>query len=223
MDEIDTDLPTVAPAPIAVGRPQGVAAWFDANTRVVTAAVGAAALIAVGAAGWRYLERSKADRADRALGQAIAQSAQPGPAGQTALRQVASGYAGTPAGTTAAMLLASSLYDAGQYEQGIRLLRRADPPAAMHDGILTLTAAGETALGQGRDAARIYLGAAKDAADPQRTARLMSDAARAQLAAGDTAAALATWKSVAARGGDAAAEARVRLGSLEASAGIRTR
>src|SRR3954469_11869272 len=97
--------------------------WLQGNSRGIS---GAAIVVAVAAAGYWFYIRSqqiKTINAERSLVQAE-QSLQ---SGNTALatsdlQRVVSRYKGTGAGTEAAMLLAQTDYNAGKYQDGIKVL-----------------------------------------------------------------------------------------------------
>src|SRR3954469_550141 len=112
-----------ARAAVASDRGRDFMDWFQINSRYI--GIGAA-VVAVAAAGyWFYLrsEQIKTINAERSLVQAE-QSLQ---SGNTALatsdlQRVVSRYKGTGAGTEAAMLLAQTDYNAGKYQDGIKVL-----------------------------------------------------------------------------------------------------
>src|SRR5215208_6426664 len=100
--------------------------WFDVNSKLVTGAVVA---IAVVVGGWWFYTRSqhlKAERAERAFYLAE-QSMAAGnmPLAESDLRKMITRYDGTPAAKQAVLTLAQLEYDQGKYQEGITFLKNA--------------------------------------------------------------------------------------------------
>lgn len=140
---------------------------------------------------------------------------------QTDLGQVIDRYQGTDAATQAAMLLAQTYYDNSQWDEGISALRRvegsagSDFAAAVHG----LLGTGLEGKGDFAAAAQAYLEAASEARFDLTADSHRADAARAYTSAGSNAEAVAIWEELAASPESPhAAEARVRLGELTATA-----
>ena len=133
-------------------------------------------------------------------------------------RKVVSRYEGTSAGTQAAITLAQTLYDQKKFKEGLEVLKAAEAKA--HDftaSIHVLEAAGREELKDLVGAAEQYKLAAQVTRFPADKAEYQSAAARDYMAAGKTEEAKAIWTElVKDETGPGAAEARVRLGEIEA-------
>lgn len=194
--------------------------WFMLHQRDVAWAVVALAII-VG--GFWYYERSqsiKAQRAEAAYFQAR-QSAAAGnlPLAVSDLQKVVSRYEGTNAGTQAALTLAQTLYDQKKFKEGLDVLKAAEAKAPDHfkPSIHVLEAAGYEELKNLVAAAEQYKLAAQVTRFPVDKAEYQAAAARDYMAAGKTEEAKAIWRElVKDETAPTAAEARVRLGELEA-------
>jgi predicted negative regulator of RcsB-dependent stress response len=194
--------------------------WFMLHQRDVAWAVVAVAII-VG--GFWYYERSqaiKAQRAETAYFQAR-QSAAAGnlPLAVSDLQKVVSRYEGTSAGTQAALTLAQTLYDQKKFKEGVDALKAAEAkaPDDFKPSIHLLEAAGYEELKNLVAAAEQYKLAAQATRFPLDKAEYQASAARAYMAAGKTDEARAIWTElVKDETAPTAAEARVRLGELEA-------
>jgi predicted negative regulator of RcsB-dependent stress response len=194
--------------------------WFQVNSRVLT---GVAAVVAVAAAGyWFYLrsQQIKTVNADRALSQAE-QSLQSGNTALAAsdLQRVTNRYAGTPAGTMAAMLLAQTDYGNGKYQDGIKVLESAASKAGPSEpAVRGLMGDGYLQMAKGTEAAKAYQRAAQATTYPNERAYYLAKAARAYAGAGDLAQAKKLWTDLASSDKQTAvsAEARVRLAELSA-------
>ena len=194
--------------------------WFMLHQRDVAWAVVALAII-VG--GFWYYERSqsiKAQRAEAAYFQAR-QSAAAGnlPLAVSDLQKVVSRYEGTSAGTQAALTLAQTLYYQKKFKEGLDILKAAEAKAPDHfkPSIHVLEAAGYEELKNLVAAAEQYKLAAQVTRFPVDKAEYQAAAARDYMAAGKTEEAKAIWRElVKDETAPTAAEARVRLGELEA-------
>ena len=194
--------------------------WLTLHGREVTWAVVAIAVIAGGL--WFY-ERSqsiKAQRAENAYFSAR-QSISAGnlPLAVSDLQKVVTRYEGTPAGAQAALSLAQTLYDQKKYKEGLDVLKKAESKATedFRASIHVMEAAGYEELKDYLKAADEYQKAANAARFPADKSLYRGDAARSFAAAGKKAEAKAIWTDLAKEEGTPmAAEARVRLGELEA-------
>jgi predicted negative regulator of RcsB-dependent stress response len=194
--------------------------WFMLHQREVAWAVVAVAIIVGGL--W-YYERSqslKAQRAETAYFQAR-QSAAAGnmPLAISDLQKVVSRYEGTNAGTQAALTLAQAFYDQKKFKEGVEVLKSAEAkaPAEFKPSIHVLEAAGYEELKDLLAAAQQYKLAGEATRFPVDKAEYQSAAARNYMAAGKIEEAKAIWAELAKdETGPGAAEARVRLGELEA-------
>jgi len=179
--------------------------------------------LAIIVGGFWYYERSqsiKAQRAEAAYFQAR-QSAAAGnlPLAVSDLQKVVSRYEGTNAGTQAALTLAQTLYDQKKFKEGLDVLKTAEAKAPDHfkPSIHLLEAAGYEELKNLVAAAEQYKLAAQVTRFPVDKAEYQAAAARDYMAAGKTEEAKAIWRElVKDETAPTAAEARVRLGELEA-------
>ena len=194
--------------------------WFMLHKREVTWAVVALAII-VGSF-WFY-ERSqsiKSQRAEAAYFQAR-QSAAAGnlPLAVSDLQKVVNRYEGTNAGTQAALTLAQALYDQKKFKDGLAALKKAEAkaPGDFRPSIHVLEAAGYEEQKDFVSAAEQYKLAAEATRFPVDKADYQAAAARDYMAAGKADQAKAIWTALAKdETGAVAAEARVRLGEIEA-------
>jgi predicted negative regulator of RcsB-dependent stress response len=200
---------------------ESVSEWFMLHRREVTWAVVAIAVIVGGV--WFY-ERSqsiKAQRAETAYFQAR-QSAAGGNLAQAVadLQKVVTRYEGTRAGTQAALSLAQALYDQKKFKEGIAVLKKAEAKAAddFKPSVYVLEAGGYEELKDLTAAAEQYKRAASTTKFPAEKAEYLASAGRDYMAAGKTAEAKAIWTDLSKdETSGVAAEARVRLGELEAA------
>ncbi|HJP59019.1 MAG TPA: tetratricopeptide repeat protein [Gemmatimonadaceae bacterium] len=211
---------TPARSAVASDRGRDLMDWFQVNSRYV---VIAAVVIAVAAAGYWFYMRSqqiKTINAERSLVQAE-QSLQ---SGNTALatsdlQRVVTRYKGTAAGTEAAMLLAQTHYNAGKYQDGIKVLEEVSGKAGGSEASLqSLIGDGYSQLGKAADAAKAYERAADAAEFDTERAYYRAKAARSFTAAGNVNDAKRIWSQLATdeKAQAVAAEARVRLAELTA-------
>jgi tetratricopeptide (TPR) repeat protein len=194
--------------------------WFMLHKREVTWAVVALAIIAGSA--WFY-ERSqsiKGQRAEAAYFQAR-QSAAAGnlPLAVSDLQKVVNRYEGTNAGTQAALTLAQTLYDQKKFKDGLAVLKKAEAkaPGDFRPSIHVLEAAGYEEQKDLVAAAEQYKLAAEATRFPVDKSEYQAAAARDYMAGGKIEQAKAIWTALAKdETGPVAAEARVRLGEIEA-------
>ena len=203
-------------------RTQSALQWMELHARQLAAAAVVVVLLAAGAWFYRASERSRAETAGRSL----AEAEQAFNAGNLALAQsdlekVVNRYGGTPAGKQAKLLLAQVMYQRGQYQKGINQISSLTKGTDKYlvASAYNLMAAGYEEMGKFRQAADLYRKAADNAAAAGIKYTYMASEARALTSAGDTAGATKIWSTLAADAANpAAAEARVRLGELEAKA-----
>jgi predicted negative regulator of RcsB-dependent stress response len=184
-------------------------------------AYGLIAVFLIAGGVWYYFRAHtlKETHAEQAF-QTAMQSAAAGniPLAQSDLRKLNLRYKGTAAGTEGAMALAKISYDAGKYQDGIDALQSADPPDDMKYDVHRLIAVGYLQLGKPLEAAKEYETAAKGARFDADRDLSNADAASAYQAAGKRDEALKIWTELAKNPqSPAAAEARVRIGELEAA------
>ena len=196
--------------------------WLTLHSREVTWAVVAIAVIAGGV--WFY-ERSQSIKAQRAESAYFSarQSLAAGnlPLAVSDLQKVVTRYDGTPAGAQAAISLSQALFDQKKYKEGIDALKKAESkaPEDFRASIHVMQADGYEELKDYLKAAEEYQKAADAARFPADKALYRGDAARSYAAAGKKAEAKAIWTDLAKEeSGPMAAEARVRLGELDAEA-----
>src|SRR5215213_10182 len=197
--------------------------WFNVNSKLVTGAIIA---IAVVVGGWWFYTRSehlKAERAERAF-YAAEQSMAAGnmPLAESDLRKMITRYDGTPAAKQAVLTLAQLEYDQGKYQEGITFLKNAMGKLESSEEFGAsghiMAAAGYEQLRKFVEAAREYQAAAKKARFDQDRQRYESLAANAYLLAGRRDEAKRIWTALAADSkGTVAGEARVRLGEMLAA------
>jgi predicted negative regulator of RcsB-dependent stress response len=198
--------------------------WFHVNSRWVT--VGALVVVIGAAIAW-YVPTQRATRnvnADKALLSAK-QSLASGNAqlAESDLKKVADRFAGSPAGTEAGVLLAQIRYDKGEYQPAIADLQTladklgSDPGGA---SVQALIGDGYAQQSKPAEAAAAYEKAAGLTSLPNEKALYLAKAGRAFTDAGKQAEARKIWEGLAAHEENPglAAEARVRLGELMASA-----
>ena len=202
--------------------------WIKGHRQAATYA-GVVIVLAAGLFGWNLLSTKTAERnAGSQLEQGrLALESKNYPLAASVLAQVVENYAGTHAAQEGTILLAQVRLAQGQTQQAIDVLQRYAPKAdkdfrAQAYGLLG--AALENAL-KPQDAAAAYEQAAAAGAQfPFLRAQFLSDAGRAWVAGGDTAKALAAYRTIAQQldSTSAAGEAKVRIGELTkgAAAGV---
>jgi predicted negative regulator of RcsB-dependent stress response len=215
------------PEATAADRAQTFIDWTKINARALS--VGAA-IIVVAAAGYWFYGRSKQIQSANAE-KALLQAKQSMSAGNLALAQsdlqkVFSRWESTPAGVEAAMLLAQIDFDGGKYQDGLNKLKKVEgsgAASASQSTIESLEGDGYAQMGKLADAAKAYQRAADDTPYDIEKAFQRAKAARAFQAAGDVAGAKAIWTLLATdpKSQTMAAEARIRLGELEAQSAKR--
>lgn len=216
--------PSPTPAPIRATKTNDgldLMEWVQVNARLLG---GAAAVVAVAAAGYWFYVRSqqiKTINADRSLMQAE-QSLQSGNAALATsdLQRVVTRYKGTGAGTQAALLLAQTHYNAGKYQDGINVLQEISGHAGGSEAMVQgLIGDGHAQMGKHADAAKAYEKAAEASIYENEKAYYRAKAARSYTAAGNVADARRLWTQLStdANAQSVAAEARVRLAELNAT------
>jgi len=203
-----------------------LAEWIKSHRRV-TVYVTFVVVLAAGLYGWTLLTSRTAERsAGRDLEQGrLALDSKNYPLAASILSRVVENFSGTHAAQEGMLLLAQVRLGQGQSQQAIELLQRYAPKAdrdfrAQAYGLL---GAAYENVARPKDAAAAYEAAADAAPFPFLRAQYLSDAGRAWVAAGDTAKAVAAYRSVVERldSTTAAAESKVRLGELTKGVGIK--
>ncbi|HEY4733412.1 MAG TPA: tetratricopeptide repeat protein [Gemmatimonadaceae bacterium] len=213
--------PNVPPRKRIGADEESLTEWFMVHKREATWGLVALAVIVGGV--WFY-ERSqsiKAQRAETAYFQAR-QSAASGnlAAGISDLQKVVNRYEGTQAGAQAALTLAQALYDQKKYKEGVEALKKAESkaPGDFKASVHAVEAAGYEELKDFANAAEQYKLAAEATRYPAEKADYRAAAARSYAAGGKTAEAKAIWTELSKdETSPIAAEARIRLGELEAA------
>ena len=203
-------------------REETIVEWFQRNGRTVGIA---AVVVAIAAGAYWYYNRSielKNQAAERALNTAL-QSVSAGnrALAQSDLNRVAETYGDTQSGIEAGLLLAQIDFNAGKVDSGLAVLQKLTKASAASldmASIYSLIGDGEMQANKPAAAAASYQKAAAAAKSDANRAYQQSKAARAFLSAGDTTSAKTLWQSLADSPKDpgVAAEARVRLGEIEA-------
>jgi predicted negative regulator of RcsB-dependent stress response len=198
--------------------------WFRINSRIVAIAT---AVVAAAAFGFWFYNRSnvlKAENADRKL-LAAKQSLNSGnlPLAQSDLKKVADQYAGTSAGAEAGLLLAQVKLEQSDNQGAVTTLKELaakNETGPYATPIRSLLGDAYSQLGKPAEAAAEYERAAQLTTAPNERGLLLAKIGRAQTAAGNTAKAREAWEALANQQDNAglAAEARVRLGELLATA-----
>jgi tetratricopeptide (TPR) repeat protein len=200
---------------------ESMSEWFMTHQRQVTWGV---IILAVLVGGYWFYARSqaiKSQRAETAYFQAR-QAVEAGnlPLGISDLQKVTTRYAGTAAGSQAALTLAQAYYDQGKFKEGVEALKKAEAkaPGDFRASIHVLEAAGYEGLKDFGGAAEQFKLAAQVTRFPADKAEYKASAARDYQAAGKVAEAKAIWTELEKDENPAVAgEARVRLGELAAT------
>jgi predicted negative regulator of RcsB-dependent stress response len=211
-----------APSSAGPSREETIIEWFQRNGRTVAIS---AAVVAVAAGFYWYHNRSielKNQAAERALNTAM-QSVSAGnqALAQSDLKKVAENYGDTQSGIEAGQLLAQIDFNAGRLDSGLAVLQRLTTASGAGldlASIYSLIGDGQMQSHQAGAAAAAFQKAAGAARSDADKAFQQSKAARAYLMAGDTATARTLWQSLKdnPKAQGVAAEARVRLGEIEA-------
>ncbi|MBK5189067.1 MAG: tetratricopeptide repeat protein [Gemmatimonadaceae bacterium] len=204
-------------------RVDSMVGWLELHSReLMYVSIG---LLVVAGGFWFYRQSNERQAQSASTALTEAQSAIAAgnlPLAQSDLEKLVQRYASTPAGVQAHVLLAQVHYSKGEYQQGIQELNSVtdDKDAYTAAAAMNLAAAGLEQSGKYAEAAAAYQTAAKKA--PYKIDRdvYMASAARALTTAGKTDEAKKIWSDLANDDRSAAsAEAKVRLGELEAKGG----
>jgi len=180
-----------------------------------------AILVAAGIGGAVLMRRSADIKETRGIEALIAAEAAYGSGNPEAalaeLGKVVTRYAGTGAGTAAALLSAQLSFENGKVPEGLEILDQAIGKAKSHQraGLLALRAAGKATAGQPAESAKDYVAAAAAAQFRQEREQYQMEAARQHVQAGNFAAAKSLYEAISALEDSAhASEARLRLGEI---------
>jgi predicted negative regulator of RcsB-dependent stress response len=212
-------------APSAGHKPsteEAIIEWFQGHVRALTIAV---VVLAIGAGAYWFYNRSvdiKNQNAERALNTAL-QSIQAGnkALATSDLQKVVDRYSDTQSGIEAGLLLAQLDFNDKKVPEGVKLLDGLTSSGAAKlqlASIYSLMGDGQMQGAKFADAAKSYGQAVEASQSDLDKSFEMSKQARALALAGDTASATAIWQKLAndPKAQGVAAEARVRLGELEA-------
>ncbi len=208
------------PADAFDDRAESAMDWVRANARTIAIALGVVALVAVIWLVVRWNQDRNAIAAESQLNRARQSYAQGNlPLAQTDLRRVIQRYGGSAAGSQAAMLLAQTYFEQGKADSGLKVLNDAEAADADESAFEALKGAGLEQKKEYAQAAERYRAASASADGKISKDRYLADAARALTSAGNKAAAATIWESLSKDETSVfAAEARVRLGELTATA-----
>jgi predicted negative regulator of RcsB-dependent stress response len=195
--------------------------WARTHGRIVASGLIVAAGIVGGVFLYRAATAKRVEQADAALvGPQQSIAAGNLALAQTDLKRILTRYAGTPAATQAAMLLAATYYDQKKYADGLAVLERAPTSGVgkpFATSVLWLIGDGYAQEGKYREAATTYERAASGTPFAGERDRLRAAAARAYVAAADTTAAVRIWTELAGEPQSVEGpEAHLRLGELTA-------
>lgn len=197
---------------------ESITDWLITHQRSV---IIGAIVIAAGVGGgwlWKRSAEIKEGRAEEAyLSAEAAFIAGNVPLAQAELEKITVRWAGTSAGTQAAMLMAQLLYDQGKYAEGIAQLDglTSKAPKLLRAGVQALIAGGHEGAGQPAEAATAFALAAQSAQFTLDRQMYRMEQARNLVAAGDVAGARAIYSEIRVLDDSPhAGEAKVRLGEL---------
>ncbi len=203
-------------------RAQNLLVWAETHSRLLTAI--AVAIVVIAGGFWFYTKshEARARNAASALQQAQLAVASGNLAlAQSNLEKIVDRYDATRSGKQARLILAEVRYDRGQFSDGITTLQplTKEGDEGLRANAYNLIGAGYEAQQKLEDAAKAYQQAA--AATPYSIERdqYLASAARALTEGGKLDEAKKLWSQLATDPASAmAAEARVRLGEIEAKA-----
>jgi predicted negative regulator of RcsB-dependent stress response len=204
-------------------RADALVSWLELHSRQLMYASIGLLLIAGGVWFYKQSNARQAESAETALSEAeSAMSAGNMPLAQSDLEKLIQRYGSTDAGRQAHVLLAQVHYEKGEFQQGIEELKTvtSDKDAYTAAAALSLEGAGLEQAGKLADAAATYQKAASKAPYKVDHDLYLANAARVLTLAGKVDDAKKIWMDLANDDASpASAEARVRLGELEAKAG----
>lgn len=199
--------------------PESLLESFQLYRKQITVGAIVVAALAGGAFLWQASNARKSAQAEKAFFDAVSLYGQRDPKAPAELAKVAQRYDGTAGGVQAALILAQADYDAGKFDEGLKVLDGVGSPGNFAAGLESLKAAGFEGKKQFDKAAEHYLAAVAKSSLTGEKDFLKSEAARTLTAAGKTAEAQKLWTELAAQvDSPLAGEAKVRLGELTAAA-----
>lgn len=214
---------TKKPRPDVEERMDSLVTWLELHSRQLM--FGSIGLLVVAGGFWFYKQSNMRQSESAATALTEAQSAVAAgnlPLAQSDLEKLIQRYGSTDAGTQAHVLLAQVHFDKGEFQQGIAELKPVvdSKEAYTAAAAINLTGAGQEQSGKFAEAAASYRKAAEKAPYKVDHDVYMASAARALTTAGKLDDARKIWSALAKDDESAAsAEARVRLGEIEAKAG----
>jgi predicted negative regulator of RcsB-dependent stress response len=209
-----------AARPDLEGRAQNLAEWVQLHSRLLT--IVAVVIVLIVGGGWFYTKsrQVQARNASAMLNDAeLALTSGNAALAQSNLEKITERYSGTRSADQARLLLAQVYYDKGQYQQGIDGLQRltGSSDKYLRANAYNLIGAGEEQAGKYAEAAAAYQKAAQSAVSTTDRDGYLASAGRVLMNAGKTAEAKEIWSKLAQDpGSQLSAEAKVRLGELEA-------
>jgi predicted negative regulator of RcsB-dependent stress response len=195
--------------------------WLRGNHRTVSIAGGVLVAAAIVWWGVATSQRQKETNAQRSLG-AAKMSLMSGnmDLAATDLKAVATKYAGTAAGSQAALVVAQINYEEQKFAEGIEVIQKAmgDAPRDFIPRMRNMLGDGYLETKKPAEAAKEFEAAAAATPYKGEQAGYRLKAAKAFGLAGDAAKATALWQALAEdnKNPSIAAEARIRLGELQA-------
>ena len=195
--------------------------WIRLNTKTIGIV---AVVIAAAAAGMFFYKDNEVSK-ENAAGKAYFDAQRSVAAGnlplaQADLEKMLPRYHGTNSGTLAAILLAQVHYQGGKFAEGVKVLEAAQvsAPDQLKAAVESMIASGLVDQKKYADAAKAYVKAAELAPEGSQREGFQVEAARAWQLAGNPAEAIKLFKAIVDNPESAhSAEARVRLGELEAA------
>ena len=207
-----------AARPPVVVEPETLLETFQLYRKQISIGAIVLAAMAGGVFLWQASNARKVAQSERAFYDAISLYGKADPKASAELANVAARYSGTAGGLQAAMLLAQTHYDAGKYDEGLKVLDGAGSAGAFASGVESLKAAGYEGKQQFDKAAEHYLAAVSKATLTGEKDYLKAEAARALTVAGKKADAQKIWEELSSKiDSPMEGEAKVRLGELTAA------
>ncbi len=196
--------------------------WIRLNTKTIGIA---AVVIAAAVAGWMLYQDSEVNK-ENAAGKAYFEAQRSVAAGnlplaQADLEKMLPRYHGTTSGTLAAILLAQVNYQGSKFAEGVKILEAAQvsAPGQLAAAVQSMIASGLVDQKKYADGAKAYVKAAELAAPGSEREGFQVEAARAWQLANNPTEALKLYKAIVENQESVhGAEARVRIGEIEAAA-----
>ena len=195
--------------------------WVRLNAKAIGIGL---AVVAAAAIGWYFYkdgEASKENAASKAYLEAQrSMSAGNLPLAQSDLEKMLPRYHGTQSGTLAAILLAQVQYSGGKFADGVKVLDQAlvSAPSSLRPALKAMVGNGLMDQKKYVEAAKAYAEAAAMVAAGNEKEGYQAEGARALQLANNPAEAIKLWKLIVENPESSRqAEARVRLGELEAA------